>query len=103
MYERNNRGGQRNEFGNYRLRMELPEFNGQLRIEDLDWISEVERFFDCMEIPDAKKVKLVALKFEGGAAAWWDQTTMNRAKFQKKPIRTWEKLKKILKQRFLPV
>jgi len=107
LYERDNERGRHrgdNEFGNYRLRMEIPEFNGQLHIEQfLDWISEVERFFDCMEIPDAKKVKLVVLKFKGGAAAWWDQTTANRAKFQRRPITTWDKLKKLLKERFLPV
>lgn len=70
-----------NDFGNYHLRMELPVFDGQMHIED---------FLDHMEIPKAKKVKLVALRLKGWASDWWDQTTMNKAKFQKSPVHTWE-------------
>ena len=60
--------------------MDLPTFNGHLHIEDfLIWQSNVERFFDYMEIPEDKKVKLVAYKLIEGASIWWEQTRSNRA------------------------
>ncbi|KAA0060703.1 transposon Ty3-I Gag-Pol polyprotein isoform X1 [Cucumis melo var. makuwa] len=49
-----------------------------------------------------KKVHLVALKLKGGASAWWDQVAVNRQKQGRQPIRSWEKIKKLMKQRFLP-
>lgn len=60
-------------------------------------------FFDHMEITESKKVKIVAFRFKGIASAWWDQTIANRAKYNQPPIRMWDKLKRLLRQRFLSV
>lgn len=50
------------EYGNYRLRMNLPWFNGSMYIEEfLDWLSEVGRFFKYMDIKESQKMKLVVL------------------------------------------
>jgi hypothetical protein len=64
----------REESHEYRMKIDLPSFNGHLQIEDfLDWVMEVERFFDYMSIREDRKVKLVAYKFKGGASAWWEK------------------------------
>lgn len=88
---------------NYKLKMDIPTFNDSAHIEEfLEWIIEVERFFDYMDIDEDQQVKLVVLRFKGIASAWWDQTVTNRRRANQRPVRTWEKLKKLLKQRFLP-
>ncbi|XP_024031026.1 uncharacterized protein LOC112094434 [Morus notabilis] len=85
---------------------DVPVWNNNLRhmhIEDfLDWVQFVENFFDCMNIAEEKKVKLVAYKLKGGASAWWEQLQQNRHREGKRPVQTWPKMKQQLRARFLP-
>ena len=54
------------EQSNYQIKVELPSFNGNVCIEEyLDWVSEVEKFFDYMGTVDDKQVCLVAYKLKG--------------------------------------
>jgi hypothetical protein len=53
------------------MRVDLPFFSGVADIEQfLDWIYEVERFFDIMRIEAERKVDFVAYKLRGGVGAW---------------------------------
>ncbi|KAI5347842.1 hypothetical protein L3X38_000729 [Prunus dulcis] len=66
-------------FGDYRIKAEIPNFWGNLKIEDfLDWLVEVERFFAIMEVPEHK---------------------MRQGKQR---VRTWRKMKSLMMERFLP-
>ena len=48
------------------MKVELPSFNGNVCIEKyLDWVSEVEKFFDYMGTTNDKQVCLVAYKLKG--------------------------------------
>ncbi|MCP6313388.1 hypothetical protein NL444_28355, partial [Klebsiella pneumoniae] len=70
-----------------------------LQIEGfLDWIVEVERFFEYMEIPDEKQVKLVAYKLKGGASALWDNLQQNHSRQRKAPICTWRRMRKLMEE-----
>jgi len=85
------------------MKIDLPLFNGHLQIEDfLDWVMEVERFFDYMSIREDRKVKLVAYKFKGGASAWWEKLQISRTRQGKRPVTSWLKMKRLLKAQFLP-
>ena len=60
------------------MKIELPSFNGNISIEEyLDWVSEVDNFFDYMDTADDKQVCLVAYKLKGKASAWWDHVELN--------------------------
>lgn len=65
-YGNGKRNNYMDEYGDYCMRIDLPSFNGHMHIETfLDWISEVEKYFDYMNTPEVKKVKLVALRLKG--------------------------------------
>ena len=87
----------------YRMKVELPSFNGNISIEEyLDWVSEVENFFDYMGTVDDKQVCLVAYKLKGKASAWWDHVQLNRTCEWKLPIRPWRRMKRLMADWFLP-
>jgi len=54
------------------FRVVIPEFEGQLDPDHfLGWLT-VQRVFEYKDIPDDKKVKLVALKLRKYASIWWE-------------------------------
>ena len=82
---------------------DFPEFFGQLHIKEfLDWLIEVESFFEDRNIPKRKHVKFVSCKLKESAWAWWEQLQRMRTRLGKDPIQDWEKMRKYLKRQFLP-
>jgi len=85
------------------FKVELLEFSGTLQAEGfIDWLHEVERIFDYKEVLDRIKVKLVSIKLNGRAFAWWEQLKRSRDRQGKPKICDWEKKKKKMKGHFLP-
>ena len=70
--------------------------------EFLDWIFAVEEVLEFKEVPANKRVPLVATRFRGRAAAWWQQLKLNRARTGKRKIDTWDKLQKHRRAAFFP-
>ncbi|KAA0037078.1 uncharacterized protein E6C27_scaffold86G001810 [Cucumis melo var. makuwa] len=65
-----------------------------------DWVKNTENFFKYMDTLERKKIHWVALKLKSSASTWWDQLEVNGQNCGKHPIRSWEKMKKLLKARF---
>ena len=52
--------------GDFLLRVDIPFFSGNLNIEGFkDWGANIDRFFDYMDVPEEKRVKLVACRLKG--------------------------------------
>jgi len=97
--ERNDRGNHHD----YRVKADIPLFYGTMGVEEfLDWQIDVDRFFDVMDVPEHKQVKMVAIRLKSTAAVWWDRLVVQRTRQRKNPIRTWRKMKQLMLERFLP-
>ncbi|KAJ9541339.1 hypothetical protein OSB04_027845 [Centaurea solstitialis] len=86
------------------IRTEIPEFEGNMHPDDfIAWLQTVERIFDLREVPDNLKVKLVAIKLKKHASLWWEHVQKRRYREGKYKVESWDKMKRLLKSKFLPV
>ena len=84
------------------LRQIFPFFNGNLNIEDfIDWIAEIDKFFDLIEVLEENIVKLMACRLNRGASTWWERLQNMKLHEGKQPVRTWYQKKKLLKKDLL--
>ncbi|XP_022001881.1 uncharacterized protein LOC110899297 [Helianthus annuus] len=62
----------------------------------------MEEVFEYKEVPENKRVALIATRLRGRASAWWQQLKLTRNRLGKSRIVTWTKMKKCLRSNFLP-
>jgi len=73
------------------FRVKLPEFEGKLDPDEfLEWLHTVERIFDYKEVPEDKKVNLVALRLRKYASLRWTNLCSKRIRERKPKIQTWD-------------
>ena len=85
------------------FKVDIPKFEGKLDPDlFLEWLRTVEKVFDYKEIPEKKKVTLVALKLRKYASMWWANLVAKRARKGKDKIRSWDQTRNKLKDKCLP-
>ncbi|XP_076938140.1 uncharacterized protein LOC143606166 [Bidens hawaiensis] len=86
------------------IRTEIPEFEGRMQPDDfIDWLHTVERIFDLRQVPEHLKVKLVAIRLRKYASLWWEHVQNKRYREGKHKVETWEKMKRLMRSKFVPV
>nr|GFC25374.1 reverse transcriptase domain-containing protein [Tanacetum cinerariifolium] len=62
----------------------------------------VEEVFEFKEVPENKRVTLIATKLHGRASAWWQQLKLTMERVGKPRIMSWQKMKKCMRDNFIP-
>ncbi|GJV41637.1 putative nucleotidyltransferase, ribonuclease H [Tanacetum coccineum] len=68
----------------------------------IDWLVAVEEVFEFKDVPENKRVSLIATKLRGRASAWWQQLKLTRERVGKPRVTSWRKMKKLLRENFIP-
>jgi len=74
------------------ISLEIPRFYGQNDVFTT-WFSKIEQAFDCHNLSDQEKFKVVISKLRGCALQWWKNYKFKRRKKGKEKVRTWKKLR----------
>ena len=82
--------------------VDVTEFDRQSQDDAfLDWLYTVERIFEFKDYSDEKRVNLVAIKLKKYVSLWWENHRRERELEGRRPIRTWEKMKRELRKIFI--
>nr|GEX22574.1 reverse transcriptase domain-containing protein [Tanacetum cinerariifolium] len=86
------------------MRVNIPKFDGNTLNPKrfIDWLVTIEEVFEFKEVPEKKRVPLIATKLRGRASAWWQQLNLTREKVGKSRVADWVKMKKLLRENFIP-
>ncbi|GJU49514.1 putative reverse transcriptase domain-containing protein, partial [Tanacetum coccineum] len=86
------------------MRVNIPEFDGNTLNPEgfIDWLVAVKEVFEFKDVPENKRVSLIATKLRGRASAWWQQLKLTRERVGKPRVTSWRKMKKLLRENFIP-
>ena len=84
-------------------KMEVSNFLGTLNPEDLiDWIRELEDYFQLENIEDPLRVRLTQTKLKGHVILWWKELQRDREEEGEMKITRWKLMVTKLKAKFIP-
>jgi hypothetical protein len=72
--------------------MDIPVYEGNLDVEELlDWIRDLDKYFDYEDVEEDKKVKHAVTRLKWHATLWWDELQDERRCKGKQKIKSWDK------------
>ena len=72
-----------------RPKPKVSTYDGSLIVEHLiDWISELDKYFEYDEIEEGKRVRLDVIRLKGHASVWWDSVQAERRRKNKSLIKS---------------
>ncbi|KAK0598709.1 hypothetical protein LWI29_037260 [Acer saccharum] len=87
----------------FNAKVKIPEFEGKMQPDEfIEWLNTVDRIFEYQEVPEHRKVKLVAIKLRKHASFWWENLKKQRDREGRSKILTWIKMKMELTRKYLP-
>jgi hypothetical protein len=72
------------------------------KIIPIDWIREMDNYFDYEDVEEEKKVRHVVTRLKGHKKLWWDELHADRRRKVKKKIKSWDRMVAKLKVKFMP-
>jgi Icc-related predicted phosphoesterase len=86
-----------------REKMDILVYEGNLDAKEiLDWIRDMDTYFDYEDVEEEKKVKHVVTRVKGHATLWWDELQADRRCKGKKKIKSWNRMIAKMKEKFIP-
>ena len=86
-----------------RSRLEFPTYDGSLVAEHLiDWISELDKYFEYDEVEEDKRVRLAVTRLKGHASLWRDSVQAERQRKNKLLIKSWDRMVSKMRANFFP-
>ncbi|XP_054791766.1 uncharacterized protein LOC129305110 [Prosopis cineraria] len=84
-------------------KVKYPSFKSSNNPEKyLDWEMKIDQIFMTLDLSELRKVKTTSLNFTDYTIYWWQDLQYKRSQLAKKPIKTWEKLKRYLRKVYVP-
>ena len=81
----------------------IPFFDGDMcKMDFIGWILDLEEYFNFWMICDEEKVRLASSKLDNEAKEWWEDIQIDRKQRGKQPIRSWQRMKRVLIDLWFP-
>ena len=86
------------------IKIDVSNYVDSLKLEELiDWLNEMGNFVEWKPMTEEKKMKFACMKLKGHAMIWWDHLQKEQVRNGKEKLRTWTKMEKRLREKFLPM
>ena len=72
------------------------------KLDFIDWFLDLEEYFNFWKICDEEKVQLAFNKLDYEIKEWWEDIQINKKRWGKHPIYSWQGMKKVLIDLWFP-